>query len=176
MKLSNIKKNYPILLVSLIIAIIIMICLIYFMVIPFENLHPNQSNEIPQTSVPSNTTSQTNDYCYIQEVDPDYITNRVIVHLTKEDLISFPQVENGILNYANNDNKWYNGRKFVYDFKGSVNQITELRNLSCKNSTDPKCDPLESPVLYEYDGQFFAIGCLPEFGKSRPTVPSPTAG
>jgi hypothetical protein len=176
MKSSDSKKNNPKLLISLIIAIFIAIFLIYVIVIPFENPCQIQSTDIPQTPIISNNTSQTNNYCTIQEVNPDYITNEVIIHLTEEDLTSFPQVEKGIIDNVNNNREFYNGRRFVYDFKDSGNQITALRNLACKNSTNPKCDPLESPVLYEYEGQFFAIGCLPEFGKSRSTMPMSTAG
>lgn len=162
MTLSKIKYNRLGLFVVIIIVLIAGSCLFYIILIQSENFQ--------KTSVPPVATQQIS-YCTIQEVDPDYITNEIIVHLTDEDLSNFPQFEKGIKNCVNNSRDWYNGRRFVYDFKDSENQISGFRNLSCKNSTCLKCDPLESPILYEYEGRYLTVGCLPEFGVSAPVTP-----
>lgn len=150
--------------ILMLVLLLVVISIFYILVIQPEEFQQT-SSEHPQQSPVSAAIQQTcNDYCFIQEVHPDFIQNETIVHLTDNDLKGFPEYEKGIKSSVNSPLDWYNGRRGVYDFIDSQCQFSQFCNLSCKGSSDPQCDPRESPVVYEYDGRYYAVGCFPDFG------------
>ncbi|MBP2132401.1 hypothetical protein J2128_000322 [Methanomicrobium sp. W14] len=155
MMLSKTQKGR----LALVLCIVIAAAVSYFFCSSF--IQPEKS---PQDSYLSGDANKTAGYCTVQEVHPDYITNETIVHLKDDDFISFPRVGEGLKNRTDDLGKWYNGHRFVYDFKGPVDNITKLRNLSCRDTAGQKCTPFEFPVVYEYNGRYFEIGCLAGFG------------
>ncbi|MFA5268871.1 MAG: hypothetical protein WC379_12945 [Methanoregula sp.] len=125
---------------------------------------PNQYTNLMPTEIPTTLVHKSNcDYCFIQEVHPDFIRNSTIVHLTSADLNDFPQYDEGIKSGKNNQRDWINGQRTVSDFHDCEQQIEEFWNLSCRYIPYPECKTKDAPKVFEYDGRYYEISCLPGF-------------
>ncbi len=180
MKFSDIKQ-YKIL-ISL--ALIFLVCAGSFIIYisysqPEELQKPPQQDlqPIPQQSpVPSSTTERLHyDYCIIEEVHPDFLNvipdfvdpNATIVHLRSDDLEPFPEYQKQMADESKLSKKWRDGHRFIGDFIDFQRQFDDFRNLTCKYSPDPMCDPRMS-LVYEYNGRYFTVECLSDFGGEAP--------
>lgn len=142
---------------------------------PQKDLQP-----IPQQSpvYSSSTRPPLYDYCIIQEVHPDFLKvipdfvdpNATIVHLSSDDLKPFPEYQKRMADENKLSEKWLDGHRMISNFRDYQRQFSDFRNLTCKYSTDPKCDPRKSS-LYEYNGRYFLVGCLPDFGGEHQNLP-----
>jgi len=127
-------------------------------------------NGLQQTSMsPVATEENGGAYCFIHEVQPDFIQNSIRVHLTDDDLEDFPLIGKFIRNPGNFSKNWHNGRRTVGDFTDYQNQYSDFRNLSCRNMSFEECHARQEPVVFEYDGRYHEIGCLPDFGGAHRT-------
>jgi hypothetical protein len=128
------------------------------------------ANYLPQTSVsPITTPEKSGDYCFIQEVHPDFIQNSVSIHLTDDDLENFPLIGNFIRNPGNFSKKWNNGHRTVGDFTDYQHQYSDFWNLSCRNISYEECHARQVPVVFEYDGRYHEVSCLQDFGGAHRT-------
>ncbi len=145
---------------------------------------PSQNDLQPtpfQSPVPSLTTEPPHyDYCFIQEIHPDFLKviphvidpNATIVHLSSDDLESFPEYQKRMGDESKLSQKWRDGYRFIGDFHDYQRQYSDFRNITCKYSPDPICDP-RKPALYEYDARYFSVRCYPDFGRNAPPPPPP---
>ena len=118
------------------------------------------------TTTPAAATplQKTGDYCFVQEVHPDYLGDSFIVRLTDGDLDDFPLYGKYILNPGNFSGTWINGHRTAGDFTDYDHRFSDFRNLSCRNYSWVDCPVHESGVVYEYGERYFEVGCLPDFG------------
>lgn len=149
---------------------------------PQKNLQPSPVQPTSQESpMPSSTDRLHFDYCIIEEVHPDFLhmipdfvdPNATIVHLSSDDLVPFPEYQKRMADENKLSKKWRDGHRFIGDFNDYQRQFSDFRNLTCKYSPDPRCDPRMSTV-YEYNDRYFTVGCLSDFGGSRP-APAPSS-
>jgi hypothetical protein len=132
---------------------------------------PAVTDPRPSPVPPASPREITSAYCYIQEVQPGYIPGGAVINLTSDDFRDFPLYGDAIGRGKNNTGEWYNGYRFVSDFNDDRLQLEAFRNVSCRNSRNPACDPVQSPSLFAYGGQYFQVSCLPGFGNHAPTPP-----
>lgn len=131
-----------------------------------------QVSPIP-TAIPATPVRESGcDYCFIQEVHPDFIKNATIVHLTSEDLKDYPLYGDVIESGKKNSRDWINGHRTISDFHDCQQQIGAFWNLSCRHISYPECTSKEVPVIYEYDGRYHDVSCLPGFDGGVMTRPS----
>jgi hypothetical protein len=104
------------------------------------------------------------DYCYINELQSDFLRDSVIIPLTSKELEKFPEYRTVIIQSANNSRKWINGYRFAGDFTDYQHQISDFRNLSCRNISYEECRVRQVPVVYEFNSQFYEVACLQDFG------------
>jgi len=132
---------------------------------------PAVTDHLPASGPRTSARGITSAYCSVQEVRPGIIQGEAIINLTPEDFRDFPLYGDAIRRGKNTTQEWYNGYRFVSDFNDNRQQLEAFRNVSCRNSRNPSCDPERSPSLFVYDGQYYAISCLPGFGNNAPTPP-----
>jgi hypothetical protein len=162
MKLLQISPGRLILGITLIVLGIVGSYFLYGMIFPPNNL--------PQTGVsPATTQEDGGAYCFIQEVQSDFIRNSVSVHLTDDDLEDFPSIGKFIRNPGNFSKTWHNGRRTVGDFTDYQHQYSDFWNLSCRNISYEECHARQVPVVFEYDGRYHEVSCLPDFGGAHRT-------
>jgi hypothetical protein len=143
---------------------------------PQQDLQPTPG----QSPVPSSTERLHYDYCIIEEVHPDFLKvipdfvnpNATIVHLSSDDLEPFPEYQKQMADESKLSKKWRDGHRFIGDFIDFQRQFDDFRNLTCKHSPDPVCNSRQSSV-YEYNGRYFTVGCLPDFGGGHQNLPPP---
>lgn len=150
---------------------------------PQKDLQPTPIQPTPQQSpMPSSTERVHYDYCIIEEVHPDFLhvipdfvdPNATIVHLSSDDLDPFPEFQKRMADENKLSKKWRDGHRFIGDFNDYQRQFSDFRNLTCKYSPDSMCNPRMSTV-YEYNERYFTVGCLSDFGGSRPApAPAPS--
>jgi hypothetical protein len=104
------------------------------------------------------------DYCYINELQSDFLGDSVIIPLTSKDLEKFPEYRAVIIQSGNNSRNWTNGYRLAGDFSDYQHQVYDFRNLSCRNISYENCRARLSPVVYEYDGRYHEVACLQDFG------------
>jgi len=122
----------------------------------------------------------------IDEVKPDsFMHPTMIVNVTRNELADFPAIERDLQNatkipagdrYGPNITDWYNGHRLVGTFDNDT-QYYEFRNLSCKHSPDPTCNPLNFTQEFEYMGRYYEMLCypsLPSFAGAHDKILSPT--
>ena len=185
MKFSEFKKYKMVISVALVLLVFAGSFIIYIAFFQPDGLQkPPQQDLQPtaqQSPVPSSTIEPPHyDYCTIQEVHPDFLKviphfvnpNATIVHLSSEDLKPFPEFQKLMADENKLSEKWRDGHRFIGDFKDFQGRFSDFRNLTCKNSPDPKCNPWKSS-LYEYNGRYFQVGCLPDWGGSHRNLPPP---
>jgi hypothetical protein len=124
--------------------------------------------------VPSSTTESLHyDYCIIEEMHPDFLDpNATIVHLSSDDLEPFPKYQKQMADESKLSKKWQDGHRFIGDFHDYQRQFSDFRNLTCKQSPDPICNPRKSS-LYEYNRRYFTVRCFPDFGSGHQNLPPP---
>jgi hypothetical protein len=120
----------------------------------------NSSGTIPPASA---------DYCFVHEVHPDYLGKSLVVHLTPEDLKGFPLYEKIIRSGKNNTREWINGYRFVSDFTDYEHRFEDFRNLSCRNISYDDCRARGFDMVYEFEAQYYRVGCLPDFSGAHRT-------
>jgi len=190
MNFSDIKQNK----IAISLALLFMVCagsLIIYIVYfhpgepqnpPPKDLQPTSLQPTPQQSpMPSSTEQLHYDYCIIEEVHPDFLKviphfvnpNATIIHLSSDDLQPFPEYQKRMADEKRLSEKWRDGHRFIGDFNDYQRQYSDFRNLTCKYSPDPMCNPRMSSV-YEYNERYFTVGCFPDFGGSRP-APAPAS-
>jgi hypothetical protein len=118
----------------------------------------------------------------IREIQTGYLSpSATIVHLTPDTLANFPAIKRDLQNattlpagdrYGPNTIDWFNGRRHVGTFDNDA-QYYEFRNLSCKHSPDPKCNPLNFTQEFEYTGRYFEVLCYPSFAGAHDNLPPP---
>lgn len=185
MKFSEIKQYKNMILLALVFLVFAGSIIIFIVYFPSEELQkpPQQDLQpIPQQSpMPSSSTEPPHyDYCIIEEVHPDFLKviphvvdpNATIVHLSSDDLEPFPEYQKRMADESKLSKKWRDGYRFIGDFIDYQRQFSDFRNLTCKYSPDLICDRRQ-PALYEYNGRYFKIGCLPDFGRGGP-LPHPS--
>ena len=109
------------------------------------------------------------DYCFVQEVHPDNLGTSLVVHLTSQDLKEFPSYEKNIRSGKNNTLDWYNGHRGVSDFTDYEHRFEDFRNLSCRNISFDDCQARGFDVVYEFEAQYYQVGCLPDFSGAHRT-------
>jgi len=115
------------------------------------------------------TPPASGDYCFVQEVHPDYLGKSLVVHLTSEDLKGFPLYEINIRSGENNTLEWYNGHRFVSDFTDYEHRFSDFQNLSCRNISYDDCQVRGFNVVYEFEAQYYQVGCWPDFSGAHRT-------
>jgi hypothetical protein len=159
---------------------------VYHTYLPQEDLRQNQSQNLQLTIQPTPiilTPAQPDCSGYvIDEVKPDsFMPNATIVHLTPDELADFPEIEKVLQSaatlppgdrYGPKIIDWYNGHRNVGGFT-SDSQYYEFRNLSCKPSPDPKCNPLNTFQEFEYTGRYYEVLCYPSFLGAHQNLPQP---
>lgn len=132
-------------------------------------------SSLQQSPLPTSTIEPPHyDYCIIEEAHPDFLKimpdfldpNATIVHLSSDDLKSFPEFQKRMTDQNKLSEKWRDGHRFIGDFKDFQHQFSDFQNLTCKYSPDPICDPRKSSQVYEYNNRYFTVGCFPDFGGS----------
>ncbi|MCK9631016.1 MAG: hypothetical protein M0R30_05180 [Methanoregula sp.] len=178
MKFSEIKQYKIVISLALIFLVLAGSVIIYIAYSQPEELQkPPQQDLQPipgQSPVPSSTTESLHyDYCIIEEVHPDFVDpNATIVHLSSDDLEPFPEYQKQMADESKLSKKWRDGHRFIGDFIDFQRQFDDFRNLTCNHSPDPMCNPRQSSV-YEYNGRYFTVGCLPDFGGKHQNLPPP---
>jgi hypothetical protein len=190
----KIRAYYPLILVCLVILVIAGSYLVYPASLPSEDLRQNLLQDLqpaiqptlqparPSTSViPTPTRRMCRGYV-IDEVKPDsFMPVSMIVPVTRDELFEFPAIERDLQNattipaddrYGPNIIDWYNGHRFVGTFDNDT-QYYEFRNLSCKHSPDPKCNPLNFTQEFEYMGRYYEVLCYPDFSGAHDNLPPP---
>lgn len=150
---------------------------------PQQDLQPTPIQPTAQQSPVASLTERPHyDYCMIEEAHPDFLKsipefispNATIVSLSEEDLKPFPEYQKQMADETKLLKKWRGGHRFIGDFNDYQRQYSDFRNLTCKKSLDPGCNPLQA-ALYEYNGRYFTVRCYPDFGRERPTPPTSAA-
>jgi hypothetical protein len=167
----------------LVILVIVGSYFVYHAYLPPEDHRQNQP-QIQLTVQPTPvilTLSQPECSGYvIDEVQPDsFMPNATMVHLTSDELTDFPEIEKVLQSAAmlpSGDRyglkiiDWYNGHRSVGGFIND-SQYYEFRNLSCKHSPDPKCNPLNTSQEFEYTGRYYEVLCYPSFAGAHQNLP-----
>ncbi len=149
---------------------------------PGITLQPTLQPVHQSTSVsPTQTVRMCSGYV-IDEVKPDsFMEASMIVHITRDELADFPAIERDLENatkipagdrYGPNFIDWFNGHRGVGTFNNDT-QYYEFRNLSCRHSPDPKCNPLNFTQEFEYTGRYYEIQCYPSFAGAHDNLPPP---
>jgi hypothetical protein len=187
MEKPKMNPYYPAALVCLVILLIAGSYVVYHAYLPQGNLRQDQLQDLQLTIQPTpvvQAPAQIDCSGYlIDEVQPDYFRpNATIVHLTQGELAEFPEIEKVLRSaatlpagdrYGPKIIDWYNGHRNVGAFN-SDSQYYEFRNLSCKQSPDPKCDPLNTFQEFEYTGRYYEVLCYPGFAGAHQNLPKPT--
>jgi hypothetical protein len=187
--------RYQAALVCLVILVIAGSFFVYNAYLPPEDLRQNQTQDPGHTIRPalqpahlstSVIPTQNHGMCsgyVIDEVKPDsFMQSSMIVNVTRNELAEFPAIERDLLNatkipagdrYGPNIIDWYNGHRFVGTFDDDT-QYYEFRNLSCKHSPDPTCNPMNFTQEFEYMGRYYEIQCYPNFAGAHDRILRPT--
>lgn len=150
---------------TVIVAIVIVVFvfagsyLFYGMYLQSNNLQPPVDNSASAQQI-------SYDYCFIQEVHPDFVQNATMIHLTPYDLKDFPKYENAMKDVNNFSKDWINGQRTGGDFIDYQRQFSDFQNLSCRNMSYTECMSRDLPVMFEYEGRYHEVICWPDFGSS----------
>lgn len=194
MKKLKMNAYYLVILVCLVILVIAGSFFVYNAYLPPEDLRQNLQQDPWRTIqptlqpahqstsvIPTQTIRMCSGYV-IDEVKPDsFMQTSMIVHVTRNELADFPAIERDLQNatkipagnrYGPNIIDWYNGHRGVGTFDNDT-QYYEFRNLSCKHSPDPKCNPLNFTQEFEYTGRYYEVVCYPSFAGAHDNLPPP---
>ena len=194
MKFSEIKQYKIVISLALAFLVIAGSFIIYVAYFQPEDLRQNQQQDPGRTIqpmlqpahqstsvIPTPTIRMCSGYV-IDEVKPDsFMQTSMIVHVTRDELADFPAIERDLQNatkipagnrYGPNIIDWYNGHRGVGTFDNDT-QYYEFRNLSCKHSPDPKCNPLNFTQEFEYMGRYYEVLCYPSFAGAHDNLPPP---
>jgi hypothetical protein len=184
--MEKLKMNayYPAVLVCLVILVIAGWFFVYHAYLLPGDLRQNQSQDSqltlqPTPVIPAPAQPECSGYL-IDEVQPDsFMPNGTIVQLTPDELADFPEIEKVLQSavmlpagdrYGPKIIDWYNGHRYVGGFTDQ-NQYYEFRNLSCKHSPGPKCDPLNTSQEFKYTGRYYEVLCYPGFAGAHQNLP-----
>jgi hypothetical protein len=194
MEKLKLNKNYPAILICLVFLVIVGSYVVYNVYLLPEDLHQNQQQIIQPThqptlqpTLPSSSVipTPTRRMCLsyvIDEVKPDsFMPDSMVVHVTGQELAEFPAIETDLQNattipagdrYGPNIIDWFNGHRSVGGFNNDT-QWYEFRNLSCKDSPDLACNPLNFTQEFEYMGRYYELQCYPNFAGAHDNLPPP---
>ncbi len=111
-------------------------------------------NEIPETVF----------RCFIIEYNQSFAKDALVFHLTDADLEVYPEYRRGMENANTSTMEWRDGKRYIYEVQDYSEQLWSF-NLCIENNSRSDC--LSHLKLYEYQGRYFEIRCIPSQVRSR---------
>lgn len=117
-----------------------------------------QMNGMPGNDQPANETPDTVFRCFIIEYNQSFAKDALVFHLTDEDLEDHPEYRRGMEAASTSTTEWRDGTRLVYEVQDYSDQLWSF-NLCLEDYSRSEC--LSHLKLYEYQGRYFEIRCIP---------------
>ena len=184
MEKLKISSKYLAFFLCLVILVLAGSYVVYITYLLPGDTHRNQSQDLqPPPEILRQISRDCSGYV-IREIQTGYLSpSATVVHLTPDTLANFSAIKRDLQNattlpagdrYGSNTIDWFNGRRSVGTFDNDT-QYYEFRDLSCKHSPDPTCNPLNFTQEFEYMGRYYEVLCYPSFAGAHDSIPAPVS-
>jgi hypothetical protein len=115
-----------------------------------------QMNGIPGNDKPKNETLFR---CFIIEYNQSFTEDALVFHLIDENLEEYPEYRRGMEAASTSTAEWRDGKRLVYEVQDYSEKHLWSFNLCLEEYSRSEC--LSHLKLYEYQGRYFEIRCIP---------------
>jgi hypothetical protein len=151
MKLVNGDRKWIALVCILICVGIISVYLLY------EAVTPHMTG-IPGKGQPTNEAPDTIFRCFIIEYNQSFAKDALVFHLTDADLEDYPEYRRGMEGANTSTMEWREGKRYISEVQDCSEQLWSF-DLCLQEYSRSDC--LSHLKLYEYQGRYFEIRCIP---------------
>ena len=114
---------------------------------------------LDMTEIPGkNETSETMFRCFIIEYNQSFAKDALVFPLTDADLEDHPEYRRGMEEANTSTMEWRDGKRYIYEVQDYSEQLWSI-NICLEKYSKSEC--LSRLKLYEYQGRYFEIRCIP---------------
>lgn len=117
-----------------------------------------QRGLITGNNQPANKSQETMFRCFIIEYNQSFTKDALVFPLTDADLKDHPEYKRGMQEAYTSTTEWRDGKRYIYEIQDYSEQLWSF-NLCLENYSKSEC--LSRLKLYEYQGCYFEIRCIP---------------
>jgi len=111
-----------------------------------------------------NETPETVFRCFIIEYNQSFTKDALVFHLTDADLEAYPEYRRGMEDANTSTMEWRDGKRYICEVQDNSEELWSF-NLCIENYSRSDC--LSHLKVYEYQGRYFEIRCIPSQVRSR---------